>query len=208
MLDTIDTKSALSIRAALHPLKTEIETVEVSAGGSLAQIFELVQPDPLLRRAAHIYIGEYYIPPENWDKIYPKPGAVISVRAFVPPHGGGSGKDMLRSVLLIAVAAAALIYAAPLGAALGLSGAFGASVGQAIIGIGGMLLVNALIPPRTNSAQQDDSPTKFIENARNNADPFGVVPDLFGRIKVVPKLAASWYTEIVGDDQYLRGLLT
>lgn len=208
MLDTIDTLPAVSVRAALHPLKTETVDLTVSEGMSLAEIFECIQPDDVLRRAAHIYIGDHYVKPEYWAYVYPKAGARISVRAFVPPHGGGSGKDILRSVLMIAVAAAAIAFAPALGGALGLTGAFGTAVGQAIIGIGGMLLVNALIPPRTNAAQQDDSPTKFIENARNNADPFGVVPDLFGKMKVVPKLAASWYTEIVGDDQYLRGLLT
>lgn len=206
MLNISDTK-AVSVRAALHPLKTERVDFTVDAGANVAEIFERAQPDELLRANAHIYVGEYYIPRENWHKVYPKPGALVSVRAFVAPRGGGAGgKDVLRSVLLIAVAASALFFGPALGTALGLSGAFGASVGQAIIGIGGMLLVNALIPPRTGANNQQDDTTLFIEGSRNGADPFGVVPAVFGRIKVKPKLAAAPYTEIVGDEQYLRML--
>lgn len=205
MLNISDTK-AIQVRAALHPLKTERVDLTITEGLTLDEIFACAQPDPYLRKSAHVFIGDAYIPPENWSRVRPKAGALINIRAYAAPRGGSGGKDVLRSVLLIAVAAAALIYAAPLGTALGLSGAFGAAVGQAVIGIGGMLLVNALIPPRTSPSQQSDSPTKFIEGSRNRADPFGVVPDVFGRVRVSPKLAASWYTEIVGDEQYLRGL--
>lgn len=208
MLNISDTNS-VQVRAALHPLKTERVDFTVEPGLTVAQIFEQAQPDIVLRRAAHIYIGDHYVPRKHWDRVKPKPGSMVSVRAFVAPRGGGAqGKDIMRSVLLIAVAAAALAFGPALGAAFGLAGAFGASVGQAVIGIGGMLLVNALIPPRTASPQATESPTKFIENARNAADPFGPVPDLYGRIKYPPKLAAKPYTETIGDDQYLRMLFT
>jgi len=160
----------------------------------------------MLRRAAHVYIGDAYIPRENWHRVRPKGGAVIYVRAFVPPHG----KDMLRNVLMIGVAVAAIAFGGPLGAAaFGFLGpAVGAALGQAVIGIGGMLLVNALIPPRQPTQEAEDSPTRFIEAARNRSDPFGTVPVLFGRHKIVPQYGAAPITEIVGDDQYLRMLFT
>lgn len=203
MLNISDT-SEVSVRAALHPLKTERVDFTVRQGLTVLEIFEQAQPDPVLRQSAHIYIGDNYIPRKYWGSVKPKAGALVSVRAFVAPRGGGGGKDILRSVLLIAVAASALFFGPALGGLLGLSGAFGASVGQAIIGLGGMLLVNALIPPRTAPNQRQDSPTKFIEGSRNGADPFGVVGDLFGRVRIKPRLAAAPITEIVGDDQYLR----
>lgn len=198
---------ALQVRAALSPFKQEAADFTVDAGLTISEIFDTIQPDPMLREAAHVYVGEWYVPRENWHRVRPNPGAMISVRAFMPPQGGGAGgKSLLRNILLIAVASAALIFAAPLGAALGLSGAFGAAVGQAVIGIGGMLLVNALIPPRTNAEQTQDSPTKFIEGAQNRSAPFDIVPKLFGQTRVYPLLAADPITEIVGDDQYLRML--
>jgi len=201
-----DDGKSLQVQAALSPFKIERQNYTVAEGLTISEIFDVIQPDPALRRAAHVYVGEMYVPRKNWHRVRPKNGHMITVRAFVPPQGGGGGKALLRNILLIAVAAAALAFGPALGGVLGLSGAFGASVGQAIIGIGGMLLVNALIPPRTNSDQTEDSPTKFIEGARNRQAPFDVVPKLFGSTRVYPLLAADPITEIVGDDQYLRML--
>lgn len=202
-----DISDDVKITAALHPFRVERADFTVPAGLTVTEIFEVIQPDPLLRRAAHVYVGEYYVPRENWSRVRPKPGSQLTVRAIVAPQGGGGGgKDLLRVILLVAIAASALIFGPMLGAALGFTGALAASVGQAIIGIGGMLLVNALIPPRTLADQGQESPTKFIEGARNRATPFDVVPTVFGQTKVVPLLAAQPITEIVGDDQYLRML--
>lgn len=210
MLDFSGTALApIEVHAALHPLKTERADLIVPPGGTLDDIFALVQPDPVLRRFAHIYIGPNYIDPEYWSVVRPKPGTMVCIRPFVAPRGGANGKDIMRSVLLIAVSAAALAFGGPLAGAIGLTGALGAAVGQAVIGIGGMLLINALIPPRSTATARngaEDSPLNFIENARNVADPFGPVPDLFGKMRVIPKLAAAPYTEIVGDDQYLNML--
>jgi hypothetical protein len=130
--------------------------------------------------------------------VRPKAGTLITIRSFIPPKDS----DTLRQVLLIGVAVAALALGPGLGVAIGL----GAGVGQALIGIGGMLLVNALIPPKTPEAGINESATRFIENARNTANPFGVVPVLFGRRRIVPALGADPITETVGDDQYLRML--
>lgn len=203
MLDTGNVK----VIAALHPLKAERTELTVPAGMTIAEIFDVIQPDPMLRRAAHVYIGPHYIPRERWHVVRPKPGVKIAVRAYIPPMGGeegGGGKDTLRVVLMIAVAAAALLIPG----ALGFTGLLATGV-QAAIGLGGMLLVNALVPPRVTTAPTqgvDDSPTKFIEGARNVPNPFGVVSVPFGTVRIIPNLAADPVTEIIGDDQWLRML--
>lgn len=204
----------VNVAAIMHPFKMERVDLTVDPGHTIAEILEIAQADPMLCRDAHIFVGANYVPREHWHRVRPRAGAMVSVRAFVPPTGGGSqGKDILRSVLFIAIAAAAIAFGPALGAAIGLSGALAAGVGQAIIGVGGMLLVNALVPPRTSTAATptpttgvSDGATKFIEGARNNADPFGVVPVVFGKRKIVAKLGAAPITELVGDDQYLRML--
>lgn len=210
MSDTLDD---VRLVAALHPLRQERETFNVPAGLTVAEIMARVQPDPILRHHSHVYIGPYYIPRANWGVVRPNPGTFMAVRAFVPPRGGGSGggKDILRTILMIAVVAGAMMFGPALGAALGFSGSLAASVGQAVIGLGGMLLVNALVPPQTatsaaTSAQADDPATQFITGAQNQANPFGPVPVLFGQVKVAPYYGAEAVTEIVGDDQYLRML--
>jgi len=217
MSDIIDT---LKVTAVLNPFNAERvvsgenDVPVVPHGLTITEILEVMGTDPAVRMHFHIFIGDQYISPDYWRLVKPRAGAMISIRAFLPPAGGdagGGGKDILRTVAIIAVAAAALAFGPALGGALGLTGAFAASVGQAIIGIGGMLLVNALVPPRSNagvkpSAAEAESPTKFIEGATNRLGPFEPVDVPFGRHRIVPKLAAQTYTELVGDDQYLRML--
>lgn len=204
----------IDVTAILNPFKMERIDRVVTQGMTVREILECVGADPLLTKFAHVFIGDQYVNSENWHLVRPRAGTKLSIRAFIPPAGGegGGGKDVLRTVMIIAVAAAAIAFGPVIGGALGLTGALAASVGQAVIGIGGMLLVNALIPPRSTAATSkggaqtnaEESPTKFIEGSSNRLAPFEPVDVPFGRVRLYPKLAAQPYTELIGDDQYLR----
>lgn len=206
----------LEIIAATNPFTSERITHVVGAGKTIAEIIDEVNPDPILAQHMHIYVGDHYIPPANWSHVRPHAGTQLTVRAFIPPMGGdsGGGKDLLRTILIIAVLAAALAFGPALGGVLGLTGALAGSVGQAIIGIGGMLLINTLIPARGTSSgstsgngDESASATKYIESARNRANQFGPVPVLFGRRRIIPLYAVNPKTRIEGDDQYLVMML-
>ncbi len=208
---TADLRGSVSVRAATNPFGVDKVDIQVPEGLTIAQIFAIVQPDPILRAHAHVFIGGHYIPQEHWTRVRPKAGVNISIRAFASPRGGGgngSGKNILRSVLIIAVVAAAVFLGPAVGglvAPAGFLGMSSAGVGQYLIGMVGMLAVNALVPAKSGKTDTaKDSQTLFIEGARNSADPFGPVPFPFGTHKMVPRLGARPYTEIVGDNQYLR----
>jgi len=215
--DTID------VVAHPHPFTTEHIDFVVQVGDTVGEILHKCQPDPILRRHAHIFIGDDYILKENWDKVRPKPGSRVSIRV-VPTGGGGGGgggKSTLRIVLLIAVIA--LAVAAPYllgptlaGTALIGTGAAAITIGQvvtsAVLLVGG-LLVNALVPPpkpKLNQAPSltnpSDSPTLFITGARNQFFPFGVIPRPLGRSRMVPPYGALPFTEVDGDAQFIRML--
>lgn len=210
----LDTTALVRVRAAVNPFGLDNVDLNVPEGLTLAQIFEIAQPDPIIRRSAHIFIGEHYIPQENWARVKPKAGdkICVTIRAFIPPQGGdrgsGAGKNILRAILMIGVMAAALFLGPALGALIAPAGFLGmtsAGVGQAIIGMVGMMAINALVPAKSGQTDGANDPqTFFIEGARNRANPFGAIPVLFGRHRMVPNLATRPYTEIVGDDQYLR----
>lgn len=222
MLDIIDTPTDLKASTALVPVKASLNPLGIARadltvreGMSIAEIFEAVQPDAVLRRHAHIFIGDKYVPRDEWATTVPKAGnnIAVSIRSFIPPQGGGgsgAGKNILRSVLLIAVIAASFLLGPALGGIIAPAGFLGmtsAGVGQAIIGMVGMLAINALVPVGSGKNDaQGDSQTLFIEGASNRGNPFGPVNVPFGTFKVVPMLGARPYTEIVGDDQYLRML--
>jgi hypothetical protein len=206
-------RGLVSVTVAPHPFAVERVQHKIAAGQSLAVIAERAQPDGFLRRYGHIHIDGHYIPQENWARVYPKAGAIVSIR-MVPMGGGGSGKSTLRTVLSIAIIAASpMIAGAVLGAlsvsstavVLGVSGSQILSAGVSLLG---RLALNALAPPgraRFSSGVRE-SPTLFIQGARNQVSPFARVPQVLGKHRMVPPLGALPYTETAGSEQYLRML--
>lgn len=215
------------LTAAPHPFRAERSLVEMPEGLSLLELLEVVQPDPILRRHAVIFIRGEVIPREWWPRVRPRAGTHVEVKVLpTGGGGGGGGKNPLRTVLTIAMIAASVwMGAGPfaanfqaafgnIGLALGASPAFAIGVGQAVVGLGGMLLFNAVVPNRppkmnqlsgtSGSFSKQDSPTLFIEGARNQARPFSPVPVVLGKHRVVPPYGAAPYTETVGDKQFLR----
>ena len=141
----------------------------------------------------------------DWARIRPRPGVRVVIR-LVP------GNDsILRSVLLIAVSIAAIYVAGPVAGAL-LATAAPSTTAVAITaavltGIGG-LLINTLIPPPRAARQDAARPVYQAGGWRNDLRPDEPVPFLLGRHRYAPPYAARPYTEIVGDDQFVRGLFT
>ncbi|WP_427183730.1 hypothetical protein ACL598_18840 [Bordetella bronchialis] len=91
------------------------------------------------------------VPDALWDRLIPKAGDQVIVRARA--EGGGSGSKVLRTVALIAVAVVSAGYGATLGGALGFSTtavgggiSTAAAVGGAIIMAAGTILVGAMVP--------------------------------------------------------------
>ena len=167
---------------------------------------------------AIILVNDVPIPREDWETFYPVPGDQIKVLAV--PTGRGRGKDVLRVVLTMAVIAISwgagafpgigYLTAQPLGSLLG-SAAFvqyGSMAFSAAYMYGGMMLVNAICPPpkpeRDNSIASESSHSFGLEAAKNTVNHWQPVPLLLGRHKIFPPYGAQPYTEIVGNDQYLR----
>ena len=75
-----------------------------------------------------------------------------------------------------------------------------------------ILAVNALIPPPSFKGGLGGSGDPFnqlasITGTSNQANPYGVIPCVVGKMRFYPPHAALPYTETLGDDQYLRMLL-
>ena len=132
------------------------------------------------------------------------------VLATVPQ--GGDGKEIFSMVALIAIAVAAPYAAAALAPSLGITSAIGISLLTAGIGLAGSLLLRAIAP--TPSVSLGDlsgtnslvSPSYSITGIRNAAQPYGVVPKIYGQMRVFPPLVSAPYTRIVGGEQQLRML--
>jgi len=205
--------------AAPHPFKVDTIDRVVPEGLTLAEMLYIAQCDPILAAHAHIWIGDQYIPRHVWHRVRPKPHAIITLRVVPHGGGGGGGKNPLRTILTIAVIAASFYFGGVVAAAYGkVAGALasaaisavGSLVTNAIAPVGtGTPLANAIAPIRARSGTSTtrDSPTLFIEGARNAARPFGTVPSVLGVHRNVPPLGVQTFTEVVGNDNYLHMLV-
>lgn len=212
----------LQISASPHPFRMERVHVSVMAGLTVAEIIEKVQPDARLRTGAIVMIGGKTVPQGFWHSVRPKHGHLIEVMITLG-RGGGGGKSPLRTLLSIAVLAAGAAFGPALGTALVGSGGLSigglvisaSSIGSGLIGIVGNLLVGQLAPPPKPKMGQlsGTAPTYAssqyfsIESARNRERPWEKIPKVFGRHRLWGDKGAKEYTEIEGDDQYLRGIV-
>ena len=137
---------------------------------------------------------------------------------------------MAASVFIPAIPAVAAA-AGNIGLSLGMAPATALTFGRFLVStattMGGRLLVNSLAPPPQQSlgalaatpgtgsgmgssfaGGPRSSPTLSLTGSRNRLAPYEVIPVILGTHKVFPPLGAEPYTEIVGDDQYLRLLFT
>lgn len=171
---------------------------------------------------------ETFVPYDDWKKVRPKPGCSVRVHAVpMGGGGGGGGKSPLKMIAMLAVMVVAAwaggvmapfigqFMAANFG--VGLTMGMATAIGSGIVTLVGNALINAIIPASTNADRSSDalnssyntslsSPTYSIMGVRNRANPFGVVPKIYGRRRVFPMLAANTYTETQGSDQYFRAL--
>lgn len=159
---------------------------------------------------ARVFLDDCLVEKSYWHCVKPKANHLVSVRVI--PEGGGQGKDVLRIVAMvgvIALAIAAPYIAGALGSTL-LSTGIGASLLTASVGIVGSLAVSALIPPpnadipQLGGANLDRSQALSITGTRNEMNLYGVVPRVFGRMRYYPPYGAEPYTEVIGNDQYVR----
>lgn len=160
---------------------------------------------------ARVYIDGDLIPEASWEYTFPSAGQSVCIRAV--PLGGNQGKDALRIAATIAVIVGAIVTGGLVagigGAFLGLSAATWGGIAAAGVSIVGTLGVSALIPPAPPKLNElsnlpTASNTLSITGTSNQLLPYGVVPRVYGRHRVFPPHAAKPYSEVVGNDQYLR----
>jgi hypothetical protein len=205
-----------------HPFRPARFDEALPAGLTLEEIItrglDRMSVPASLRGHGHAYVGDKYIPREEWSRVIPGHGEIVTYR-IVPQGGGGGDKGVLRIILTIAVIAAAVLTQQYYLANFATYTATGAlTTGSALMSAGiaagisavGMLAINALVPVKqpglpTTTAEKDSS-TYSISGARNSLNPFGTVPTLLGRHRIVPPQGGRPFTELAKNDQYVRQL--
>lgn len=203
------------VNAAFHPFKAERNIVEFDFDPELTvgEILRRMRKTKIDHASA--FVKGAIIPRDRWDTTKLNAGDLVEVRAYPVPRGGGGGKNVLNTILSIAVIALAF-WAGPVVAGwffTAATPAWATAVATSVFATVGMLAVNALVPVSrgqmealSSTAGERDSPTLFIEGARNSVSPFSPIPQLLGKYRMYPPLGSKPYTEIIGDSQYLRML--
>lgn len=211
----------LDVYASPLPFSNKQVKLTVPQGATLMEIVSMSLPAQYKDApiGAVVMINGEVIPRKYWPHVRPKPGNHNIALRVVPMGGGGGKKNPIASLLSIAVLVAApYISGALLSGTLFATASQGLLAGRlltAAIGVVGKLAISALAPPPkpSNAGAQNinnpaESPTQFIEGARNSLLPFGVIPMNLGTNRMFPPQAARHYTESQNNDQYVRQLFT
>lgn len=190
----------------------------------------IVERDYVEGQTLYDYIGELkgqftivlngvHVEQHKLNEHKPVGGDIVGI-APVPAGGGGGGKDIIRLVAIVALAvvtagAAAAIYTtgwAAMGIAAGGVGAAMLAAGTAaVIGIGGNLLINKLLPPQmpkvdSSSSSSSTSQTYGADGAKNTSTEGIPVPVIYGFYRTAGNLIAT-HTTMSGQDQWLHMLI-
>jgi hypothetical protein len=192
---------------------TEFTTgvVVIPEGATIEDAVKLAFPkaSQYTRDCLRITIGADIITQDRWHIVRPLQWDYVVIR--VVPKAAG----ILRIIMsLVVMVAAAAVSAGALGpAGLGIAGSwlaagsFSATAAAAVIGIGGNLLINALIPVKMpKSYELPQLPVYSIGGFQNALNADGPVPTVLGQIRFAPPYAALPYTENVNDARYAVAL--
>lgn len=217
----------MQIVSRLSPFSSKVDERFYPAGMSITEILDFVGVGKRLRKCCNVTISGHEIDSSNWKKVRPKEGTIVKIVA-TPQGGGGGGKGVLGIVMVIAAIAISVFapYLAPtlaltfsstatIGSGVAFAGAvatFTTALGYAAsaLALVGMAMISASAQKKlgSSSGASATSNTLKITGTSNQSNKWGVVPRVYGRHKVFPLVCANSYTEVAGDDEYLRMLLT
>jgi hypothetical protein len=192
------------VRALPNPLSfTEEYTSDFAVGGTILDALPALAREP---GGWSFQVDGVPVPADRWEVTRPGAGQLVVLRKL--PRG-----KVLRIILPILVLVISFFVAPYLAASLGIATNFGIAAVRLGLTILGNLLVNALVPPpkppKPSGGGPDFQELATITGTSNQVNPFGPIPRLYGTKVFYPLVptTATAYTELEGDDQFLRMFL-
>lgn len=188
MTERTITRGMVTVTGRAHPLADTVYA-EAPAGQTIAELLGQGASQSL-----RVELGGELVPRKLWPLVKPKAGQQLIVTAV--PMGGGNNNKLLKIVVVIV----AIVYAY-------YTGDFG---GALKILAYGFAIVNLLVPPpmpKLPGAGDPFDTLNSLTGTQNRATVYSPIPCVIGTVRFFPTHAALPYTEIVGNDQYLRMLL-
>jgi hypothetical protein len=211
--EVITPQDVVNVVGWVHPLKAKRVFFRAQAGSTVKELLSRALEGHRLSRLTpymRVEINGEVVPQRMWKHVRPKAGTLLTFRPI-------PAKEHAGAIISIAILVAAIViapYAAPLIAGfLGISAAVASSLFIAGVTLAGSLVTNAMFPPGKSQLAEARSASvggpaaaisHSIAGARNSAAPWEPIPVVLGRHRMAPLYAAPPFTEVVGDDQYLR----
>ena len=213
-------EKSVQLTGAPHPLQTQLVSTEWQIPGSTIQnivehITKKYSITTRLMERVVIAIDGVPVPRELWTTTTVSKGQVINYRIV-------AGKGAVRTIIAIAIVVAAIytgqVYGVELAQAMVAGGgpvtaasiATATAVITAGVQVAGMLLLNAIAPitqPKLNDPGSGTTLSLF-NGSSNQANRFGSIPVVLGRVRMAAMLAAQPYIESKEDTSIINLLLT
>jgi hypothetical protein len=215
------TQASAVLAGKPHPFKQTNYTDLAIPGSTLADIsknlIDTYKISDYFAKKLILFLDGVKVPQSEWNTIRVQAGQSV-IYKVVP-----EGKQALRAIAMIALIYVANVYGAELGAAMGLTETAAVStsvgmgeitvatttgkiVGTMAINMAGMALINAAFPIRPLNGKDPgtSAPVNAFSGAANQANRFGAIPVVLGKMRSTAMLAAVPYVETLTDTSLLH----
>ena len=198
-----------------HPFQQQAVFVQIEPGRTVMELVHEANLPQTIWPNVRIAHNSMMLSEDLWPEIVLEEDDRIEI--FIVPMGsGGDSKSILRLVATIAVSIFAA-WAAPavqfwLGGSIA---AAGIGTATAVIAAGltliGTLAINALIPPPSAKLDPNKNPEQaaqafYLSGQQNQAQPYGVIPTIYGEVRFVPNLITQPIVESCGNRSIFSAL--
>lgn len=200
------TQAQVAVVGAPHPLRMSTNydwTVEGTTVQNLVDfIHDKYKVSKTLANKIVIVIDGIVVPQKDWSTTVLRKNQQVSYKSIA------EGSSTRRLLLMVAVVIVALNFGPDVGAMLlpNATVATQTAVGTMAINMAGMALVNAIAPvrqPSTNDAGTAAALNLFT-GASNQANKFGAIPVVLGKVRFTGMLGATPYVESLTDTSILN----
>jgi sulfur carrier protein ThiS len=196
------------VTGAPHPLQTQVLYEWTAAGTTVEDLANFINKKyTISTRLANklvILVDGVAIPRDQWATTILKADQAVTYKSIA------EGRNATRLLLTIAVVVIAVNFGVNVGTALGFSGNTAIAVGNIAINMVGMALVNAIAPIRMPGQNADPGQSRGLNlftGASNQANRFGAIPVVLGKMRATGVLGATPYVDTLTDTSLLNLLI-
>jgi hypothetical protein len=202
--------AAVQLSGVPHPLRTQVLYDWTVAGTTVSDLANFVkQKYSISDRLASkliILVDGAPVPQDQWDSTVLCEGQTVAYKSVA------EGRTATRLLLTIAVVIVSIKFGPVVGEALGATaGSVTATVvGSTAVNMAGMALVNAIAPVRMPGQAPDPGAAASLNlftGASNQANRFGAIPVVLGKMRATGVLGATPYVDTLTDTSLLNLLI-